>query len=89
MRAATTKIPHLLYEKDLLKTPNGMYNFIYKWWFIYNECFMMGMGEKPRNIQKRMRKPRKKFPVWLPSHLPVYEMEADCFPVSVNKSDLP
>ena len=30
MRAATTKIPHLLYEKDLLKTPNGMYDFIYK-----------------------------------------------------------
>ena len=31
----------------------------------------MGMGENPRNIYKR--KPRKKFPVWLPSHSPVYE----------------
>ena len=51
---------------------------------------MMGMGEKPRNIQKRMRKPRKKFPVWLLSYPPpVYEMEADYFPVSENTSDLP
>ena len=33
-----------------------------------------------RKIQKT--KQRKKFPVWLPSHLPVYEVEADCFPVS-------
>ena len=39
---------------------------------------MMGMGEKPRNIQKDETK-EKKFPVCLP---PVYEMEADCFPVS-------
>ena len=32
------------------------------------------------------------FPVWLPSHPPVYEKEADYFPVSEdteNKSDLP
>ena len=29
MRTATTKIPHLLYEKDLLKAPNGMCYFIY------------------------------------------------------------
>ena len=37
-------------------------------------------------------KPRKKIHVWLPSHPPVYEMEADCFPVSdntENKPDLP
>ena len=51
----------------------------------------MGMGGKPRNMYKR--KPRKKFPVWLPSHPPIYEkMEADCFPVSENtenKPDLP
>ena len=38
MRAATTKITHLLYEKGLLKTPNTMYDFIYNLSFIYNEC---------------------------------------------------
>ena len=48
---------------------------------------MMGIGEKPRNIQKT--KQRKKLPVLLPSHPPVYEVEADCFPVSENKPDLP
>ena len=51
---------------------------------------MMGMGENPRNIQKT--KQRKKIPVWLPSHAPDNEMEADCFPVSENtenKPDLP
>ena len=51
---------------------------------------MMGMGEKPRNIQNT--KTKEKFPVWLPSHPPVYEMGADCFPVSENtenKPDLP
>ena len=59
-----------------------MCGFIYNSWFIYNEYYMMGMGEKPQNIRKA--KSRKNFPVWLPSHPPVYEMEADCFPVSEN-----
>ena len=48
------------------------------------------MGENPKNLQKA--KQRKKFPVWLLSHFHVYEMEADCFPVSENaqnKPDLP
>ena len=52
--------------------------------------YMMGMGEKLRNIQKT--KQRKKIPVWLPSHPPVYEVEADCFAVfenTENKPDLP
>ena len=71
MRAATTKIPHLLNEKDLLKTLDVMYDFIYNFWFIYNELCMMGMGEKPRNVQKA--KDKEKFPVWLPSQSPVYE----------------
>ena len=45
---AATKIPYLLYEKDLFKTSNVMHDFIYNLWFIYNECYMMGMGEKPK-----------------------------------------
>ena len=67
-----------------------MYDFIYNLWYIYNELCMMGMGEKSRNIQNT--KTKEKFPVWLPSHSPVYEMEADCFPVfenTENKPDLP
>ena len=71
-----------------------MYGFIYNLWFIYNEFYTMGMGENPRNAKKRKTeaKNKEKLPVWLPSNPPVYEMEADCFPVSENtenKPDLP
>ena len=48
---------------------------------------MMGIGEKPRNIQKT--KQRKKFPIWLPSHPPIYKMEADSFPMSENTENKP
>ena len=48
MRAAVTKIPHLLYEEDLLKTRKWYMIFIYNIWFMYND--MMGMGEKNPNI---------------------------------------
>ena len=35
--------------------------------------------------KKRKNETKEKvFPVWLPSHPPVYEMGADCFPVSEN-----
>ena len=57
MRAAVTKIPHLLYEENLLKTQRWYMIFIYKIWFMYNE--MMGMGEKnPEKlyIQEKQRK---------------------------------
>ena len=53
---------------------------------------MMGMGENTRNVQKTNTKNKENFPVWSPSHPHVYEMEADCFPVSENsenKPDLP
>ena len=46
------------------------------------------MGEKPRNIQKQV----KKFSVYLPSNPRFYDMDADCFQVSENtksKPDLP
>ena len=45
----------------------------------------MSMGEKPRNTKTK----RKKSPVWLPSHLPVFKMEADCFPVPENTETYP
>ena len=47
MRAAITKIPHLLDEEVLLKIPRFMNDFIY----MYDLFTMsvMGMGEKPRN----------------------------------------
>ena len=78
-------------KKAYLKPPNEMCD----WWFIYNGYYMIGMGEKPRNIQKiknEYEKKRKKFPIWLLSHLSVYKMEAVCFLVSENtenKSYLP
>ena len=54
MRAAITKIPHLLYEEVLLKIPRLMNDFIYKYdLFTMN---VMGMGEKPRNIYKNKGK---------------------------------
>ena len=58
--------------------------------FTIHDLFIMTVyddnGRKtPKYIQ---RKQRKKFPIWLPSHPPVYEMEADCFPVSENKPTL-
>ena len=51
----------------------------------------MGMGEKPRNTKMNVKN-KEKFHVWLPFHPSIYEMEADCFPVSgntENKPDLP
>ena len=71
MRAATTKIPHLLYEKDLLKTPKVMYDFIYSLWFIYNEYIWWEWEKNPEICTNENQ--GKKFPVWLPSHPPVYE----------------
>ena len=56
-------------KKDLLKTPEVMHDFIYKW------IRMMGMGEKPRNIYKN----KEKSPVWLPSHPPVYKIGGRLF----------
>ena len=35
------------------------------------------------------RKTVKKFPVWLPSQPPLYDMEADCFSVSKNAENRP
>ena len=52
-----------------------------------------GTGRKIQNTIKRKNETKEKiFPVRLPSYLPVYEMEADCFPASENtgnKPDLP
>ena len=59
-----------------------MNDFIYTIWFIYKNVIWWD-GRKIPEINKRRNK-GKKFPVWLPSHPPVYEVEADCFPVSEN-----
>ena len=67
-----------------------MYDFIYNLWFIYNEC-IWSKWEKNPEIYKNIKgeKQRKKFPVLLPSHTPVYEIKADCFPVSENTENKP
>ena len=46
---------------------------------------MMGLGEKKTKDETK----EKIFPVWLPSHPLVYEMEADCFPASKNTENKP
>ena len=55
----------------------------YKW------IHMMGMGEKtPKYVQQQ----RKKSPVWLPSHPPVYKIGGRLFSGAKgteNKPDLP
>ena len=51
-----------------------------------------GNGRKNSKYNKTKSETKEKIPVWLPFHSPVYEMEADCFPVSdniENKLDLP
>ena len=60
MLAAVTKIPHLLYEENLLKTRKWYMIFIYKIWFMYND--MMEIGEKtPKKYI--YKKNKEKFPV--------------------------
>ena len=64
MRAAITKIPHLLYEEVLLKIPRLIKDFI------YNECG--GNGRKtPKCIQNKGKIPRL---------VKSIKLEADCFP---------
>ena len=51
----------------------------------------MEMGEKPWNTSKKpkqIQKPKKKFRILLPSHPLVYKMEADCFPVGVERGEM-
>ena len=40
---------------------------------------MMGMGEKKPEIYTKTKKQRKKSPVWLPSHPPVYKIGGRLF----------
>ena len=54
-----------------------MHDFIYKDDICtINEYDGCGRPPLPKN------KIKEKFPIWLPSHPPSYDMEADCFPVS-------
>ena len=64
MRAAVTKIPHLLYEEDLLKSRKWYMIFIYNIWFMYKD--MMGMGEKKNEKNIYTRKTRKNSPFGFP-----------------------
>ena len=70
--AAITKIPHVLYERSLLKTR--------KWWMIFiHDLYtmnVMGMGENPEINEKQ----GKKSPFGCPPIPPSLRSEADCFP---------
>ena len=65
MRAAVTKIPHLLYEEDLLKTRKWydfyLQNMVYVQWYDGN-----GRKNPEKYIYKKENK--EKFPIWFPSH---------------------
>ena len=63
MRAATTKIPHLPYEKGLLKTPNVVYDFIYNLWFTMNVYNGDGRGKKNKKKKRKDETKEKIFPV--------------------------
>ena len=68
-----------------------MYDFIYNLWFIYNESIWWGWEKKHKNEKhKTKEKDFLRLVAFLPP--PVYDMEANCFPVSENtenKPDLP
>ena len=85
MRAATTKIPHLLYEKGLLKIPNEMCDFIKNWWFIWWE------QEKTPEIYKNTKSENKgkNYPFGCPPIPMSAKIEAVCFPVSKNTENKP
>ena len=60
--------------------------------FIYRDDCLQGCDGDGRKNTERERETKEKIPIWLPSHPPFYDMEADCFPVSENtenKPDLP
>ena len=82
MRAAVTKIPHLLDEEGLLKTRKRcMILFTIYGLFTMD---MMGMGEKnPKNIY--MKKQGKNSLFGCPPIPPFIELEADCFPDRKNR----
>ena len=62
-----------------------MHDFIYK-------DYALTIDENDSDERKTPKKNKEKIPVWLPSHSPIYNMEADSFLVSEkteNKPDLP
>ena len=92
MRSATTKIPHLLYEKTYLKPPmecvilftiDDLFTKDVIWW---------GWEKNPEIYQNEYEIPRKNSPFGCPLVPHVYKMEAGRFPMSENtenKPDLP
>ena len=79
MRAETTKIPHLLFEKGLLKTPNVLKCVIL---FTIDDLYD-GNGRKNTEIFKNENK-GKNTPLGCLSITLSTKMEADCFLVSEN-----
>ena len=61
--------------------------------FTNNDLFTMNVydrdGRKKKPKKRKTETKEKIFPVWLPSHPPVDEMEADCFLVSENTENKP
>ena len=90
MRAATTKIPHLLYEKAYLK-PRKWCMISFTIYDLFTMNVYDGDGRKTPKYTKSENK-GKNSPFDGPPIPPSTKMEADCFLVSENtenKPDLP
>ena len=70
-----------------------MYDFIYKIWFYLQSGMCLGWERRKKPERERKTKTNKtkenQFPVWLLSHPPIYDMEADCFSVSKKTENKP
>ena len=82
MCAVVTKIPHLVYEEDLLKTQKRCIILI----TIYGLCTMdmMETGEKTPKIYI-YEKPMKNSPFGVPPIPTSIKFETDCFPGRKNR----
>ena len=72
-------------KNDLLKNTEWNVWFYLQRWFYFQGC----NGDGGKNRKKKGKQKKK---IWLLSHPPFYDMEANCFPVSENaenKPDLP
>ena len=88
-QTANTKIPHLLCGKTYLK-PRMEWMILFTIYGLFRKMWYDGDGRKTPKYTKDEIKEKIPRLVALPS--PVYEVEADCFPVSENtenKPDLP
>ena len=76
-------------EKNLLKTPEVMHDFIYNLWIFLQMNSYDGDGRKtPKYIQKQRNKGKNPPFGWPPIPPPSIKLEADCFPGRKNRKQV-